>query len=114
MTSTIALATRWVLGRRTIRIPERRQKRLVRPRRGLTQPRRPASARMAGRRLTAARKATQIEIEIAGPTVENTGNWAQIIERKVTATVAADAAITLPMHIKALFTASSESAPSRT
>ena len=54
------------------------------------------------------------EIEIAGPTVANICNWEKIIARKVTATVAADAAITLPMDAKAFFTAKSESAPSRT
>src|SRR5262245_16918240 len=105
MMSAIKLATRWVIGRRTMRIPERRQKRLVRPRRGLIQPRGPASTSIAGRRVTAAMHATAIEIEIAGPTVENTGNREKIIARKVTATVAADAAITLPMDVKALFTA---------
>ena len=36
-----------------------------------------------------------IEIEIAGPTVENTSNLVKIIARKVTATVAADAAMYL-------------------
>ena len=46
-----------------------------------------------------------IEIEIAGPTVENTPNLAKTIARKVTATVAADAAMTLPMDIKAFLTA---------
>src|ERR1700684_2033245 len=105
MISAITLATRWVFGRRAMRMPVRRQKRLVRSRRGLIQPRRPASTRMAGSRLTAAMNATAIEIEIAGPTVENTGNRANIIARKVTATVAADAAITLPMDVKARFTA---------
>ena len=49
----------------------------------------------------------------AGPMVENTSNLAKLNPRKVTPTVAADAAITLPMELKALFTASSEFAPSR-
>ena len=113
MASTIKLATRWVLGRRTMRIPERRQKRWVRSLRGLIQPRRPASTRTAGRKLTAAKNATTTEIEIAGPTVANNCNWAKIMARKVTATVAADAAITLPMDARAFFTAKSESMPSR-
>ena len=45
------------------------------------------------------------EIEIAGPTVEKMSNLAKTIARKVTATVAADAAMTLPMDINAFLTA---------
>ena len=71
----------------------------------LIQPRRPASTRMAGSRVTAARNATPIAIANAGPIVENTPNRVKIIPRKVTATVAADAAITLPMDVNALSTA---------
>src|SRR5262249_9209287 len=114
MISTITLVTRWLQGRRTILIPERRQKRLVRSRRGLIQPRGPASDMIAGSSVTAAAHATQIEMEIAGPTVEKMGIRAKTIATKVTATVAADAVITLPMDANALFTASSEFRPIRT
>src|SRR3954466_14453034 len=112
--STIRLATRWALGLRTIRIPERRQNRLVMSRRGLIQPRGPAIAMMAGSRVTAAMHATAIEIAIDGPTVEKIGIFARIIATNVTATVAADGVITLPIDVKARLTASSESSPSRT
>ena len=97
-----------------MRIAERRQKRVVSSRRGLIQPRRPASTMMAGSSVTAARNATVTAIANAGPTVENTGNRVKTIARKVTATVAAEAAITLPIDANACFTAWSESAPSRT
>ncbi|CNJ15008.1 Uncharacterised protein [Mycobacterium tuberculosis] len=60
---------------------------------------------MAGSSVTAARNATTMQIEMAGPTVENTPNSAKSITINVTATVAADAAITLPMDIKAFLTA---------
>jgi len=66
------LATKWTLGRRTMRMPERRQKRVVSSRLGLIQPRRPMSTRIAGRMVTAATNATKIAIANAGPTVENT------------------------------------------
>ena len=62
MASTSRLATRWAFGRRTMRIPERRQNRAVSSRRGLTQPRGPASTRMAGSSVTAARNATPTPI----------------------------------------------------
>ena len=52
---------------------------------------------MAGRSVTAATNPTPIPSANAGPIVENTSNWVNIIPTKVTATVAADAAITLPM-----------------
>jgi|SRR6185369_16229743 len=114
MISRVKLATRWALGLRTIRIPERRQNLLVRSRRGLIQPRGPASEMMAGSSVTAAMHATAIEIAIDGPTVEKIGIFAKIIATKVTATVAADAVITLPIDTIARFTASSESSPCRT
>ncbi len=88
-----------------MRIPERRQKRVVSSRRGEIQPRGPAITRMAGRSVTAARKATPTAIANAMPTVENSPNLANIIPRKVIPTVAAEAAITLPMDVNALFTA---------
>src|ERR1700675_2952880 len=108
MTSTIRLATRWILGRRTIRIPERRHIREVRSRRGLIQPRRPVSTSTAGRKGTAASNDTMIATEIAGPTAENTSSLVNTIARKVTATVAADAAITLPIDIRPFLTAISD------
>ena len=46
-----------------------------------------------------------IAIEIAGPTEENSSNVAKIIARNATATVAADAAMTLPMDNNAFLTA---------
>ena len=69
---------------------------------------------MAGSTVAAARKATQIAIANAGPTVEKTGSRVKIIAKNVTATVAADAAITLPMDAKARLTAWSECSPCRT
>ena len=91
-----------------MRMPERRQKRVVSSRLGLIQPRRPMSTRIAGRMVTAATNATKIAIAKAGPTVENTGSRVKIIAKNVTATVAADAAITLPIEANARLTASSE------
>ena len=60
---------------------------------------------MAGSRVIAARNDTMTETEIAGPTSEKTCNLVKTIARNVIATVAADAAITLPIDIKAFFTA---------
>jgi hypothetical protein len=68
---------------------------------------------MAGSRVTAAKKATAIETASAGPTLVNAGRRVKIMPRNVTATVAADAAITLPMELIAFCTASSESMPVR-
>ena len=60
---------------------------------------------MAGSSVTAATKATPIPIANAGPVVENSSNRVKVIPRNVTPTVAADAAITLPMELRAFFTA---------
>jgi hypothetical protein len=74
----------------------------------------PSGARIAGRNVTAARKQMPIATASAAPTVENTPSLANTIARNVTATVAADAAITLPIDDSALRTAASESSPRRT
>ena len=92
-------------GLRTTRVPARRHIRVVSSRRGLIQPRRPVSTSKAGSSVSADSKATMTEIEIAGPTTENTSSLVKTIARKVTETVAADAAITLPIDIRAFLTA---------
>src|SRR5258707_3159786 len=112
--STIRLPTRWILGRRTMRMPDLRHMRVVRSLRGLIQPRRPVRTRMAGSTVTADSNDTRIATEIAGPTAENTSSLVKTIARNVIATVAADAAITLPMDINAFLTATSEVSPCRT
>ena len=68
-----------------MRTPDRRQNSAVRSLRGSTQPRGPASTRMAGSRVTAARNATPMPTANATPTVENTPSLAKPIPRKVTA-----------------------------
>ncbi len=90
-----------------MRIPERRQNRAVSSRRGLTQPRGPASATIAGSRVTAARNATPIPIADAMPTVLKTPIRAKLITRNVMPTVLADAVITFPIEINARLSASS-------
>jgi hypothetical protein len=82
-------------------------------RRGLTQPRGPASTRIAGSKVTAARKATPTPIADATPTVWNTPIRAKLISRKVMPTVVADAAITFPIEINARSTARSKVSPDR-
>jgi len=111
--NTGKLISRCALGRRTIWTADRCHSRPVRPRRGVTHPRRPASTRMAGNRVTAARNAIPIETASAGPTLVNAGRRVNTMPRKVMATVAADAAMTLPMELSAFCTAWSESAPDR-
>lgn len=105
MISTSTLATRWARGRRTMRMPERRHSPVVSSRRGLIQPRGPASTMMAGSNVTAARKATPIPIADEIPTVLNTPIRAKPISRNVIPTVLADAVITLPIEIRAFLTA---------
>ncbi len=56
---------------------------------------------MAGSNVTAATKATPIPIANAGPVVENSSNRVKVIPRNVRPTVPADAAITLPMELRA-------------
>jgi hypothetical protein len=56
---------------------------------------------MAGSTVTAAKKATVTAIARAGPTVEKTGNLVKTMATKVTATVAAEAAITFPIELSA-------------
>ena len=113
MISTSTLATRCTLGRRTMRMPERRQKRAVSSRRGLTQPRGPASTRIAGSNVSAARNATPIPIADDTPTVLKIPIRAKPMRRKVSPTVVADAVITFPIEIIALLIAWSKSAPDR-
>src|SRR5262245_56395654 len=103
--STAKLATKWIFGLRTTRHPVRRHIFVVRSRLGLIQPRRPVSTSRAGMNVTAASNATMTEIAMAGPTAENTCNLVKTIARKVTDTVAADAAMTLPIDIIELLTA---------
>ena len=105
MTRITRLARRFTAGRRTIRMPERLQKRPVRSRRGLAQPRRPARVSNAGRKVIAPRQPTPIAAASATPTVENTVNLVKTMPRNVTATVAADAVITLPTEPSAFRTA---------
>lgn len=90
-----------------MRIPDLRQNRVVSSRRGLTQPRGPASTRIAGSSVTPARNATAMPIAAATPTVLNTPILAKLSRRNVSPTVVADAAITLPIEIMAARTASS-------
>lgn len=80
---------------------------------GRIHPRRPARTSTAGNKVTAARNATAMETAKAGPTVEKTPSRVNTMPKKVTATVAAEATITLPMDGSALVTASSEAIPSR-
>ncbi|CAM5738269.1 hypothetical protein MAUB1S_00995 [Mycolicibacterium aubagnense] len=94
-------------------MPDRCQKRLVSSFRGLAQPRRPTSVKIAGSSVIDDRNATAIVTASAGPVVENTLRLVKLMPRNVTATVAADAAITLPMAVSARATASSESSPCR-
>lgn len=54
--------------------------------------------------MTAAKKTTATEIPNIGPTVLRIPSWVNTIE-KVIATVAAEAAITLPMDVNAFLTA---------
>ncbi|CNN75647.1 Uncharacterised protein [Mycobacterium tuberculosis] len=68
---------------------------------------------MAGNRVTAARKAIAIEMASAGPILLKAGRRVNTMPRKVTATVAADAAITSPIELTARRTARSESTPDR-
>ena len=82
MIKTSTLATRWTFGRRTMRIPERRQNRAVSSRRGLTQPRGPARTRMAGNNVNAARNATPIPIADDMPMVEKTPILASLSREK--------------------------------
>ena len=96
-----------------MRMPERRQNRAVSSRRGLTQPRGPASVKIAGSKVSAARNATPIPIADDTPTVLNTPIRAKLMRRKVIPTVVADAVITFPIEIIAFLTASSKSAPDR-
>ena len=69
---------------------------------------------MAGSRVTAARTRPRSPTASATPTVENTPSLAKPMPRNVTPTVAADAAMTLPIETIARRTAQSESDPSRT
>ncbi len=69
---------------------------------------------MDGSSVIAATNAMMIEMEIAGPILAKMASLEKTIARNVTATVAADAAITLPMDIMAFLTARSESWPLRT
>src|ERR1700739_4108238 len=77
------LTSRCALGRRTIRTADRCHSRLVSPRRGVTHPRRPASTRMAGNSVTAARNAIPIETARAGPTLVNAGKRVKTMPQKV-------------------------------
>lgn len=88
-----------------MRMPDRRQNRAVSSRRGLIQPRGPASTRIAGSRVVPARYATPIPIAAETPMVRNTPIWAKFITRKVIPTVAAEALMTLPIDIIADLTA---------
>ena len=65
-----------------MRMPERRQNRAVSSRRGLTQPRGPASTRIAGSKVTPARYATPIPIADDTPTVVNTPILAKLSQQK--------------------------------
>src|SRR5262249_20174745 len=103
--STTRLPTKWMRGRRTTPVPITRQARAVQSRRGLLQLGRPASTSRAGSRVIAHRNATMTDIEIAGTTAENTSSLVKTLARNATATVAAEAAITLPIDINAILTA---------
>ncbi|PQM47000.1 hypothetical protein C1Y40_02831 [Mycobacterium talmoniae] len=86
---------------------------MVRSRRGAIHPHRPVSAIRAGSRVTAAKNTTAIEMASAGPIVDNMPNRANTMQAKVTATVAAEAAITLPTEVSAPTTARFDGAPCR-
>ncbi len=88
-----------------MRMPERLQNRAVSSRRGLTQPRGPASTSIAGSRVTPARYATPMPIADDTPTVLNTPIWAKLMTRNVMPTVVADAVMTFPIEIIAALTA---------
>ena len=90
-------------------MPDLFQNRPVRSRRGLIQRRRPASTNSAGKNVSAPVQPTAIAVASATPTVENTESLVKIMPRNVTATVAAEAVMTLPTEPKALRTALSES-----
>src|SRR6202000_1381018 len=107
--STTRLAARWTLGRRTIRIPEILQKRVVRSARCLNQPRLPTNTTIAGTSVTAATEPTKTAMEIAGPKSAKTCSLAKPTTIRVIDAVAADAAITLPMDVHAIMSAWSES-----
>ncbi|SHU68424.1 Uncharacterised protein [Mycobacteroides abscessus subsp. abscessus] len=77
----------------------------------MIQPRRPTRTSTAGRKVTDATKAIRIDTLSAGPTVDRMPNLVNPMPRKVTATVAAEAATTLPMDSSAAATASSEARP---
>ena len=68
---------------------------------------------MAGSSVIAARNATVIETAKAGPTLVNAGSRVKIMPRNVTATVAAEAVMTLPIDPSAFCTAASDSSPAR-
>lgn len=55
--------------------------------------------------MIAAKNTTATEMPSTGPTVRRIPSWVKIIPRNVTATVAAEAAITLPIEDRALTTA---------
>ena len=63
------LTMRFAAGRRTMRIPERLQKRPVRSFLGLAHPRRPARTNSAGRNVSAPRQPTVMAAASATPTV---------------------------------------------
>ena len=69
MTRITRLASRFATGRRTMRMPERFQKRLVRSFRGLAHPRRPASVSSEGRKVRAPAQPTAMAAASAMPTV---------------------------------------------
>src|SRR4030081_3901370 len=99
------------MGRRTICTPERRHREAVRSLRGLTQPRRPASAINAGSTVIEAAQPTATVTDRAGPTVEKTPSLVKAKPKNVIATVPADPAITFPIDPRAATTASSELRP---
>ena len=82
MIRTMRLATNCLTGRRTMWIPDRRQKRLVSSRSVLTQPRRPASTTIAGKSVTDVRNPMAMVIARAGPMVENTPSWRTTFREK--------------------------------
>ena len=94
-------------------MPDRRHHSAVNSRRGVIQPRGPASTMMAGNSVIAARKATPTPTADDTPTVENTPILAKLMPRNVIPMVAADAVITLPTEFSACRTASPESSPRR-
>ncbi|SKW84612.1 Uncharacterised protein [Mycobacteroides abscessus subsp. massiliense] len=86
-------------------MPDRRQNCAVSSRRGLTQPRGPASTRIAGSRVIPDRYATPIPMADDTPTVWKTPILAKLKSKKVIPTVVADAVITFPIDIIAARTA---------